>query len=276
MKNHLIAVGCALAGLAGLTASPVLAQDATASVVAEADGWDVEIDAARKITLASIRYDSGAGLIIQCRDGDLSTIILGLPATAAPITPQNGVTTRRLETGALDELAPMTWRSAPDGTSAVRGGNVRSIRDLKKGGRFIVRTVAAENDPARAMVFDLPSDPSGLDQVLTACGRPLSDPRDALRDVSAFVTVDRQHFGLDIGTPPANGGLTYEYSCIVAPRGRVTDCMIELMRPASPELEARLLRSAPRARFDFGDDPDSLVGGIFYTGMTLVSRTERQ
>lgn len=269
MKTYLIAV---CFGLAGMAASPVLAQDAPAPVAAEADGWDVETDAARKITLANIRYDSGAGLIVQCRDGELSTIILGLPATAAPITPQNGVTTRRLETGALNELSPVTWRSAPDGTSAMRSGDVRRIRDLKKGGRFIVRTVASENDPARAMVFDLPSDPSGVDQVLTACGRALSDPRDALRDVSAFVTVDQRHPGLDVGSP--TGDLAYEYSCIVAPGGRVRDCVVELMRPASPELEARLLRSAPRARFDFGDDPDSLVGGIFYTGIAVVSRIE--
>ena len=271
MKTYLIAF---CFGLAGLAASPVLAQDTPAPVAAETDGWDIETDAARKITLASIRYDSGAGLIVQCRDGELSTIILGLPATAAPVTPQNGVTTRRLETGALNELAPVTWRAAPDGTSAMRSGDVRRIRDLKKGGRFIVRTVAVEGDPARAMVFDLPSDPSGVDQVLTACGRALSDPRDALRDVSAFVTVDQRHIGLDGGSLPASGDLAYEYSCIVAPGGRVRDCVIEFMRPASPEYEARLLRSAPRARFNFADDPGSLVGGIFYTGLTMVSRTE--
>lgn len=271
MKHHLVAACIALTGVA---AFPALAQNAPAPVVAATDGWDMETDAARKITLASIRYDSGAGLIVQCRDGELSTIILGLPATAAPITPQNGVTTRRLETGALNELAPVTWRSAPDGTSAMRSGDVRRIRDLKKGGRFIVRTVAAENDPARAIVFDLPTDPSGLDQVLTACGRPLSDPRDALRDVSAFVTVDQRHPGLDGGSLSGNGDMTYEYSCIVAPAGRVRDCRVELMRPANPEYEARLLRSAPRARFDFGEDPDSLVGGIFYIGLTVVRRTE--
>lgn len=267
----------ALAAFAVMAAAtPALAQDAPAPVAAEADGWDVETDAARKITLASIRYDSGAGLIVQCRDGELSTIILGLPATAAPITPLNGVTTRQLETGTVNALTPSSWRSTPDGTSVMRADYARGVRALKQGGRFAVRTVAAEGDPARALVFDLPSDPSGVDQVLTACGRRLTDPRDALRDVSAFVTVNQRHPGLDGGTVRPGDSSVYEYSCVVAQGGGVRDCMIESMRPADAALEERLLRSAPRARFDFSENPDSLTGGVFYVSIRALIVVTRE
>jgi|GEM_PF-1853404 len=275
MRAHLIAV---CFGLSGMAASPALAQpqDATAPVAAADDGWDVEIDAERKITLASIRYDSGAGLIVQCRDGELSTIILGLPAAAPPAASRNEAIARRLETGPVDALTPAAWRAAPDGTSAVRGGDARGVRALKRGGRFAVRTIAAEGAPARALVFDLPSNPAGVDQVLTACGSLLTDPRDALRDVTAFVTVDERHPGLDAGPPSRSDPSAYDYSCVVAPGGQVRDCRIESIRPANPALEERLLRSAPRARFNFSEDPDSLVGGVFYVTIHALIRVSRE
>lgn len=250
-------------GLAMMLASPASAQ--------ETDGWDVETVPARQITVASLRYENGSGLAVQCRDGELNTILFGLPP-GDTTEPSEGYTSRRLDTGVEGATVVGHWRASPDGTSAVRNGYARGVRQMKRGGRFVIRTVPVSNEPVRRLIFDLPADPSGLDQVLTACGRPTVDPRDELRDLSEYVNVDQRHPGLSSNDTIGNS--SFEYSCIVAPGGRVRDCVIEAERPTGRGIGDRLLRSAPRARFNMGDDPESLVGGIFYVRLTTVTRME--
>lgn len=256
-----------------VVAITIMAFAAPASAAAQDDGWDVEVDPSGEITLAAVRYDTGQGVIAQCRDGELSTVLVGLPATASPIAPLNGITTRRLETGPPTALAIGYWRSAPDGTSAMRPGDARGVRALKQTGRYTVRTLASDNEPARRVVFDLPTDPSGVDQVLAACDRALVDPRDQLRDVSDLVKVDQRHRGLDAGHLGIRS-YSFEYSCVVAPAGRVRDCVIESEWPPGRGIGERLLRSEPRARFDFGEHPENLVGGIFYISLSVETREE--
>lgn len=242
----------------------VLVSSTSTSGTLIGDGWELQVDTGRKLIIAGVRYESGQAVLVQCRDGELNSTIVGLPTAEIVIQAVNGLFFRRLETGSEQSLGSAVWRSTSDGTRVSKLGDARWVRSLKTIDQLTVRTVPLSTGPAQRIVLDLPDDPSALDQVLTACGRLTTDPRDALRDVSELVKVDRNHQGLLRDTPMGVEPWSVVFSCIVAPKARVRDCVIESEQPEGRGIGRRLLRNASSARFNMGPDPESLVGGIFY------------
>ena len=120
------------------------------------------------------------------------------------------------------------------------------------------------------MAIPLPSDSSGIDQVLTACDRRIEDPRDTLPMVDPLLVPGWSVEGLD-GLAPQGLGAgrnILDYSCILAPEGRLRDCQVEFERPANLGIGNALVRRQHRARVRNDHGPD-LEGSIFYQSIII-------
>lgn len=188
----------------------------------DADDWEFGEDPSRKLTVAMARYDGGQALIVQCVDGELKTMISGLPAT-----------TRRLRVIEWERADGRRDRQSwfPEGGpgSTVFGTYTpaRAARFFKGGGQLTLRS--AGGDPASMEAsFDLPPASANLDRVLTACGRPLQDERDSLPRTPFEVDWDeaaaepRPGRGRSVGVA--------EISCIVR-QERFRECRVDYARP---------------------------------------------
>lgn len=164
--------------LAGAICAPGLA-------AAQDDDWEFGEDAARQMSVASVRYDGGKAVVVQCEAGALKVVIVGLPASTAP--------ERHLDASRTDGRRDHQGWFAPVGqtafTSTVSG---RDARFLRGGGMFDLRSSEGEaGTPLRAS-FDLPTENANLDRVLSACGYPVTDERDLLERASPDLKTEYQ------------------------------------------------------------------------------------
>jgi hypothetical protein len=165
------------------------------------DDWEFSQDATRSIAMAT--YAGGQSIIVQCAGPELKLVLVGLPATTE--------TSRRLEAvradGATDS---QTWQVV-NGEAMVSGQPARDVRFLRVGGVMRLQSPAGQAAPVSA-AFDLPTRHANLDRVLTACGYPLEEARDAIPRVSADVRMaEPPRRGTQGGQP----GKSLEISCIV-------------------------------------------------------------
>ncbi len=154
MKPMLVAALCAI-----LCAGPAVAAQ-------DEDDWEFEEDPSRNLSVAAVRYDGGASVIVLCRDGVLTTVLTGLP-TAQRIEFQASRADGRSDTQIwLDAGQPGALRSsAPE----------KDARFLRGAGAYQVRTVEGQT-PVFRTAFDLPTQYANLDRVLTACGVAIETP----------------------------------------------------------------------------------------------------
>lgn len=171
MRGFDIRRGALLAMVAGAMSVPV------AAVAQEEDDWEFGEDAARELTAATVRYDAGKAVVVQCEKGDLKVVIVGLPATTTA--------SRRLAVSRADGRSDVQTWFAPAGqtafTSTVSG---RDARFLRGGGLYQLRSAEGEAGTPMRAAFDLPTQNANLDRVLTACGYAVSDERDLLQRAS--------------------------------------------------------------------------------------------
>lgn len=161
MKQWLL-VGCALA----LAFSPVSASAQNAD-----DDWDFAQDAATSRTVALARYEAGQMIVAECQAGVLRAALVGLPAT----TETHYTVDARRADGRLDT---QVWSAAPGQTTFLTSNAARDIRFLRGGGVFEIHSAAGS--AAVQATFDMPTQSANLDRVLTTCGWPLEDDRDAM------------------------------------------------------------------------------------------------
>lgn len=188
------------------------------------DDWDVSTDAGRRLTVASVEYESGALLRVQCQAGQLDVAISGLPASPADSRPY----ARSLPDG---RLIQSYWTGAPATGTLLSGEPVRDARSFKAGGALKLAS-GADAHPPLSIDLDLPSQSNGIDQVLTACGRPLVDPRDMLIAVNDLML---EAPSLEISDKAARySDIRIEISCVVA-AGRLAECQSDHETPTAPE-----------------------------------------
>lgn len=225
------------------------------------DGWDVRSDPASGVTVAGAAFDSGLAVIFRCQAGSLDAILTGLPA--------GDPGGRRLELSfAGSEFEPQGWVNAEPTTAAYSQRPGRLARLARRGNGLAVRVPATDWDQARVYQMALPSEPSGLDTVLTACGVPTDDPRD---QIPTYVRNDADPLGWT--RPPApvfpagaqaqgilSGRVTL--SCIIGADTRPTDCKVEMLSPPGLGFDRAALDAAAAARFDLPDDTASAVGKL--------------
>lgn len=164
-----------LIGLVALAA----AASVSASASAQDDDWEFQEDATQKLSVAAVRYDAGQAIVVQCRDGALTAVLVGLPQSAQALqvnaTRADG---RGVSQAFVSGGAPGAWRMATPG---------RDVRFLRGGGLYSIQTPAGATPVVRA-AFDLPTQSANIDRVLTACGWAVEDERDQLADAEVSLT----------------------------------------------------------------------------------------
>lgn len=228
------------------------------------DGWDFDVSPAGDVTIASVTYDGGVGLAVQCRNGILDVAILGLPAALPDEISQ--YQTRPLFTGFdATALEHAPWKTSPDSGVALSALPQRRARALKRGGVFLVRTSPPPGSSTpRRLEIPLPTDGAAIDRTLEACGQKTVDPRDDLLLLEDLISVEEWGRSRLFEMPPSTSWTPtrVEVSCIVAEAGRVRDCQVE--SESEPGLGARMLRDARNVRFGLRENAEAAVGRVIY------------
>lgn len=226
-------------------ALPALAQDASGD-------WDVSRDPAKKSILAYTQFDNGLSVAFRCIDGSFNAVIAGLPPSRED--------RRMLELAFRDDEAHRTmWSSTTDSTVVVGDFPAPLAREFRQGGALKV-TVPRGAADGRHLRYDveLPASSAAIDEALTACDRPLVDPRDA--DLEA------------IGASGLTGGVAWDQAprprypssryasgfvvttCVTTPDGRLRDCVVEMEHPHDGRFGKATLDAAERARVRNAED----------------------
>lgn len=221
-------------------ALPALAQEA------EGD-WDVARDAEKSMVIAYTVFDNGLGVGARCSGGNYQVLISGLPATTGA--------SRSLRVAFRDdELSDQRWSVGDDATVAISEYPSSLARSLREGGRMqIVVPSSDKSGKTLRYVIDLPSSGAAIDETLTACGRPLVDPRDA-----ELAALDDKGLpaNLNWGREPQ---ITYPeqqtyrrgfavLTCLTRPDGYLRDCAVETENPPGGGFGAAALNGMKRAR----------------------------
>ncbi|HEY0102372.1 MAG TPA: TonB family protein [Brevundimonas sp.] len=224
-----------------MAASPLLAQQAL-------DDWDLTVDAARRVTLASSAFSSGQTIAVRCSAGTLDVMIAGLPA-------REGVS-RYLELGRGDAKAePAHWLN--NGGTIFSTTPARTARELRRQGRLEVAVAVEPGDDSalRRYQFELPSGSAAVEQVLNACDTPVDEARDSLPrwvqprtyPPSLWRSLLRPEFPQAAASAGIESGFVV-LGCVVAPQGRLADCTIEHESDRRAGFGRAALRSSASAR----------------------------
>lgn len=253
MKVFLAAL---LLTVSSATASPGLAQTAEET----AEDWVLTVAPERKATVAVAQFTSGITLAARCVDDAYDLFITGLPEA-----PRRS-TTRELALSVGEEAVgrPTVWSVGEDRTAAFSRLPAMVTRRLAEGGK--VQIVATGADERRyRYVLELDPSSTALEQTLSACGRPLVDPRDEIREGEGgdglpgtvrWQNAPRPRFPDSVGGKiPLQGYAVL--SCTSEPDGRLANCQIESESPRGYNLGREALRSVGRARVRLSDDAPS-------------------
>lgn len=231
-----------------------LALAATPSWAQQADEDEWIFAQQDRLSVAYIRYTSGLEVIARCERGAFNVMINGLPPARTR--------TRELRFAWGDSpVMASSWYVATPETAVVTTSPAPFARRLRAGGQMnIVVPGGAEGGRNLRYVVDLPVSTSAIDQALTACGRPLVDPRDALiEDVEenglprGFDWVRRpraiypEHPGYDWGFA--------SLSCLTQSDGSLATCEVESEFPADGHFGAAALQATRAARVGIADQP---------------------
>ncbi|WP_255567867.1 hypothetical protein [Brevundimonas sp. PAMC22021] len=246
-----------LFGLALAAMPPVgSAQEPEASPAAAQD-WDLVRSEDADLTVAAVTFDSGVTLATRCMAGVFDVLLMNLP----PSEPR--ATSRQLgfAIGEDGDLTERVW-SLGSQTTAISRAPAPLARELAKGGRLQIALPAAAGARRTRYVMDLDPSSAAVEQTLTACGRPLVDPRDLRIDGDgenglplglSWDRPPRPAFpGPVKGRSPTSGYATL--TCAAHADGKLDDCQIEAEHPAGFNLGRSALNAMPRARVKVSDE----------------------
>ena len=129
-------------GLAALAIAGLGLGGATTATAQADDDWEFAEDAARSLTVAAVRYDSGHAVIAQCANGQLRVLLAGLPAT----TETSRLLAATRSGGATDTLS---W-TIDEGGSLTSTLPARDARFLRAGGGLRLRSAPRDSAPINA------------------------------------------------------------------------------------------------------------------------------
>lgn len=158
----------------------VLGAGQAAAAAPQDDDWEFEEDPAQNLMVAAVRYEAGAAIVVQCRAGALTAVLVGLTPSAAGLELQAARGDGRRDT--------QTWGPAGASGAFRSETTARDVRFMRGGGSYSLRTVEGAATRLRAD-FDLPAQSANLDRVLTACGWALTDDRDLMARVGNEVSL---------------------------------------------------------------------------------------
>lgn len=225
---------------------PVLDQD-----------WQLARFPDRKAILAVAAFDNGVSLAARCVDGDLDLTVNGLPP--AP----RGETMRLLGLGVGEEpVKEGAWTVANDPGSAFSRVPAMVARQLAKGGQLQIVVPAEAGERRTRYVMQLNPSSTAIEETLTACGRPLVDPRDngvrgngqdGLPYAITWRVRPAPRYPDPVGGRLANEGYAV-LSCLPDSEGRLTECQVESEQPRGFNFGRTALESARRARLGLTEE----------------------
>jgi hypothetical protein len=238
-----------LTALIVAVAQPAMAQ--------QARDWDILRDPAQQMTMAYTPFDNGLGIAVRCVNRSYEALITGLPPTEYE--------TRPLDVAFGDrEPREQTWNVAIESRIAVSSRPAEFARKLRDGGTLKVRVPgAAEGGRNLLYVLELPVSSAAIDETLTACDRPLVDPRDAeIQDIGrnglpGGVEWVRRPQVRYPDTRFARGFAVL--TCLTNPDGTLRSCVVEAEHPQGGHFGEAALSGTRRARLGLTTDPDAPV-----------------
>lgn len=236
-----------------LGAGQAFAQDAAPS----GEDWDLVRDDKTQTTLAYVTTTSGVSIAMRCVKGSYSALLVGLPeVTRRTKTRPLGITFRD------EEQRDWRWNVTTDRSGAVADFPAPFARELRQGGRLQI-VVPNGGGEGRNLRYDLelPASGSAIDETLTACERPLVDPRDQELDAIA-------EDGLQVGMRwerqirpryPSRSRYAEGFAvttCIAQPDGQLRNCLIETEHPGDGRFGEAVVAAARNASVAYdGDQP---------------------
>ena len=237
-----------LIGLA--TASPAFAQDA-------AEDWDLAVDPAQELTLASLDFGDNV-LALRCKAGVLDFLLTGTPVTT------EAVRTVRVTAGGISDER-QAWQTQPGLPVLSAYEPDRLARQLRAGGELDVRIEPlATGERALRFRLTLPASAASVDRVLSACGASLAHEWDLRPRAGGSVTWAHQ-------VPPEypeagamrNIGLaSVRLACIVPASGNFEECRILYEAPEGLDFGRNALAAARRSRVALPSGDLSDVGKV--------------
>ena len=239
----------------GLIASPAATQDAPGD-------WQIMSDPSKQALAAVVAFDSGIGVGVRCMRGGLGVILTGLP-------PQSG-DRRLLRMGYDDQpLRDSNWVPTADPTAAVHEYPARIARRMRQGGALnIVVPGAGEGGRNLRYILDLPPSATAIESVLTACNKPLVDPRDAELDVTGpagglpanmrWTRAPSPIFPHEAEFDGVRGGYAV-VSCNTQTDGTLKACEVESEHPLGSGFGRASLAAVDRARVGWTRAPGAAV-----------------
>ena len=242
---------------ASLLADPSLAQD-------QGDDWDIVRDRRSRAEMAHLQFSNGLAIMVQCKDRSLDVVIGGLPSAGA--SPNRiGFRERPLDLRFRgEEDRRQFWAVGTDDTLAVSLLPAPFARQLRLGGTLELGVPGAGTEHQTVTYrVDLPPSALNIDEVLTACRRPLVDPRDELLDeVGTTGLPARIVWAERPNLVPRASDLVSGFaviSCLTRPDGRLHDCVVESEHPRGATAARSSSAAARRARVEVAGDPDAPV-----------------
>lgn len=222
--------------------------------------------------LASVSYQSGQSLALRCFNGRLEALMTGLP-----IATEAGVRTMDWDQG--DYAGRQTWINIPGRPAVVSTRPLHTARLFKNGGAISLRLPASgEASTAQRYELALPSDSSGVEDVLKACNANTDAPRDSMMEIQppldremSVSAIWSQEPTPDYPSRAANlSGGAVLYSCVVAERGALQNCRIEAENPPNVGFGAEALKALRTARLRLG--PGVEPGRLTISRLLFVKR----
>ena len=236
--------------LAVACASAALAQDAT-------DDWEVVRQPEAKTVFAFVPTTTGLTIAFRCVDGVYGAVMAGLPTAPR----QARIRTLRIGASA-DHLHDSVWSVTTDRTVALADYPASLARAMRKGGPVSI-VIPGGGGEGRNLRHELslPASSAAIDETLTACGRPLEDPRDALLPEIEESGLPR---GVTWARPPRPTYPRNNYAegfavvtCVVRPDGGTEQCQLESEFPVDGGFGRSALRAMEPARLT---SPGETVG----------------
>jgi len=237
--------------LACAVALPALAQDAAAD-------WDLIVDPARELTLASLDF-GGNALALRCQAGGLDFLLTGTPVST------KDVRTVRVSAGAITD-EPQSWQTHSGMPVLSASEPERLARQLRAGGDLDLR-IEPEAAGERATRFRLTTPPSAasLDRVLSACGVPLTDDWDVRpRATLGLITWIRHplpEFPMAAVARQVRVA-SVRVACVVPADGRLNGCRVMSETPGGLGFGRNALVAARSSRVAVPDSAISDVGKV--------------
>ena len=155
------------------------------------DGWDMaDIGGVRT---AYAQYSSGQTITIQCIANSLNVGFIGLPAAAQLSTDTSASHYRVTSTATGQVLSHAERIGNADSQVSKAILPARLARSMANGGQITISGAGAPD-----VVLDLPSDGTGIREIMTGCRTRATDPND-VRPLRALATTQIQARALRAG-----------------------------------------------------------------------------